>query len=58
MDSTSCLLWIADNGNYSQVHGDLVNIQRKDYGGGEIQFDGKLIRKEGTFLRRELQELN
>jgi aminopeptidase len=33
----------ADNGNRSQVHWDLVNIQRPDYGGGEIYFDGKLI---------------
>src|SRR5882757_3207496 len=33
-----------DNGNRSQVHWDLVNIQRKDYGGGTISFDGKLIR--------------
>ena len=31
----------ADNGNRSQVHWDMVNIQRPDYGGGEIYFDGK-----------------
>nr|MCU0753146.1 aminopeptidase [Akkermansiaceae bacterium] len=37
----------ADNGNRSQVHWDMVCIQRKDYGGGEIRFDGKLIRKDG-----------
>jgi aminopeptidase len=49
---------IADNGNRSQVHWDLVNIQRKDYGGGEIWFDGNLIRKDGKFLPRELQKLN
>jgi aminopeptidase len=35
-----------------------VNIQRKDYGGGEIWFDGKLIRKDGKFLPKELQKLN
>ena len=35
----------ADNGNRSQVHWDMVSIQRKDYGGGEIYFDGKLIRQ-------------
>src|SRR5437764_9735050 len=34
----------ADNGNRSQVHWDMVSIQRRDYGGGEIYFDGKLIR--------------
>ncbi len=47
-----------DNGNKSQVHWDLVNIQRPDYGGGEIHFDGKLIRKDGQFLVPELQPLN
>jgi len=49
---------IADNGNRSQVHWDLVNIQRPDYGGGEIWFDGKLIRKDGKFLLPELKPLN
>ena len=49
---------IADNGNRSQVHWDLVNIQRPDYGGGEIRFDGKLIRKDGKFLLPELKPLN
>lgn len=48
----------ADNGNRSQVHWDMVNIQRKDYGGGEIFFDGKLIRKDGIFLPKPLQKLN
>ncbi len=49
---------IADNGNRSQVHWDMVSIQRPDYGGGEIWFDGKLIRKNGKFLPKELQKLN
>ena len=48
----------ADNGNRSQVHWDMVNIQRKDYGGGEIWFDGKLIRKNGLFVPKALQALN
>ncbi|MGC1323586.1 MAG: aminopeptidase [Candidatus Udaeobacter sp.] len=48
----------ADNGNRSQVHWDMVNIQRPDYGGGEIYFDGKLIRKNGTFLPKQLRPLN
>lgn len=48
----------ADNGNRSQVHWDLVCIQRPDYGGGEIWFDGKLIRKNGKFLPAELKPLN
>jgi aminopeptidase len=33
----------ADNGNRSSIHWDLVCIQRADYGGGEIYFDGELI---------------
>lgn len=48
----------ADNGNRSQVHWDLVCIQRKDYGGGEIRFDGRLIRKDGLFLPPALRSLN
>jgi aminopeptidase len=48
----------ADNGNRSQVHWDLVCIQRSDYGGGEIYFDRKLIRKDGLFVPKELQPLN
>jgi aminopeptidase len=47
-----------DNGNRSQVHWDLVCIQRPDYGGGEIRFDGKLIRKDGKFVIPELKSLN
>ena len=46
-----------DNGNRSQVHWDLVCIQRPEYGGGEIYFDGKLIRKDGKFLLPELEML-
>ena len=48
----------ADNGNRSQVHWDMVSIQRRDYGGGEIYFDGKLIRKNGEFLPKQLRSLN
>lgn len=47
-----------DNGNRSQIHWDLVCIQRPDYGGGEIYFDGKLIRKDGKFVLPELESLN
>ena len=36
----------------------LVCIQRPDYGGGEIWFDGKLIRKDGRFVLPELTALN
>jgi aminopeptidase len=48
----------ADNGNRSQVHWDMVSIQRSDYGGGEIYFDGKLLRKDGRFLPNQLHSLN
>lgn len=48
----------ADNGNRSQVHWDMVSIQRKDWGGGEIHFDGKLIRKDGIFLPKAFAKLN
>jgi aminopeptidase len=48
----------ANNGNQSQVHWDMVSIQRKDWGGGEIWFDGKLVRKNGIFLPKSLLPLN
>lgn len=47
-----------DNGNRSQVHWDLVCIQRSDFGGGEIYFDDELIRKDGIFTDPELAILN
>lgn len=47
-----------DNGNRSAVHWDLVFIQRPEYGGGEIYFDGELIRKDGLFVPSSLQGLN
>jgi aminopeptidase len=48
----------ADNGNRSQVHWDMVSIQREDYGGGAVYFDGKLIRRDGDFVPKELRSLN
>jgi aminopeptidase len=47
-----------DNGNRSQVHWDMVCIQRPEFGGGEIRFDGRLIRKDGLFVPKPLQKLN
>ncbi len=47
-----------DNGNRSAVHWDLVLIQRPEWGGGEVWFDGELIRKDGVFLPKDLQPLN
>ena len=49
---------VADNGNRSAVHWDMVLIQRKEWGGGEVWFDGELIRKDGLFLPKDLQPLN
>jgi aminopeptidase len=49
---------IAGNGNKSRIHWDMVNIQRRDYGGGEVWFDGKLIRKDGLFVVPALKKLN
>ena len=46
------------SGNKSQIHWDMVCIQRPDYGGGEIWIDGKLIRKDGLFVPDSLQGLN
>ena len=47
-----------DNGNRSAVHWDMVLIQRPDWGGGEVWFDGELIRKNGMFVPRDLKPLN
>ncbi|MBE5750728.1 MAG: aminopeptidase [Clostridiales bacterium] len=46
------------NGNVSAVHWDLVQIQTKEYGGGEIYLDGELIRKDGLFVPADLACLN
>ncbi|RFU66253.1 aminopeptidase [Peribacillus glennii] len=48
----------AYNGNHSNIHWDMVNIQRPEYGGGEIYFDGVLIRKDGRFVIPGLEMLN
>lgn len=49
---------VAFNGNQSQIHWDLVLIQRPEYGGGELWFDDVLIRKDGIFVMPELEGLN
>jgi aminopeptidase len=48
----------AFNGNRSAIHWDMVSIQTPAYGGGEIWFDDKLVRKDGRFVLPELAELN
>lgn len=48
----------APNGNESAIHWDLVLIQREEFGGGEIYFDDRLIRRDGRFVLPELDCLN
>jgi aminopeptidase len=48
----------ADNGNRSQIHWDMVCRQDPANGGGEIWFDGEIIRKDGQFVPEDLQALN
>ena len=48
----------ASNGNQSQIHWDLVLMMNPEAGGGEIYFDGRLVRKDGLFVVDELQDLN
>jgi len=49
---------MVDNGNRSQIHWDLVSIQRPEYGGGDVCFDGRLIRRDGQFVPAALRKLN
>lgn len=46
---------IADNGNRSSIHWDLVKLLKGD---GEVYFDGKLVQKDGKFVPKELKALN
>lgn len=48
----------ADNGNRSQIHWDMVLVQGREHGGGEIYFDDVLIRKDGRFVVPDLEGLN
>jgi aminopeptidase len=48
----------ANNGNRSQIHWDMVCLQARDQGGGEIYFDDVLVRKDGLFVSSELEGLN
>lgn len=48
----------AFNGNKSAIHWDLVCIQTEKYGGGEMYFDGELVRKDGMFVAEDLKGLN
>ena len=48
----------ADNGNRSEIHWDLVLIQRPEHGGGTIELDGEVIRRDGRFVVPDLEPLN
>jgi Leucyl aminopeptidase (aminopeptidase T) len=47
-----------DNGNHSALHWDLVLVQTPEWGGGELWFDDRLVRKDGRFVVGELAGLN
>ena len=44
--------------NKSAIHWDLVTSRAPELGGGEIWFDGELIRKDGRFVPEYLQCMN
>ena len=48
----------ADNGNRSDIHWDLVLIQRPEYGGGTLELDGEVVRRDGRFVVPDLEPLN
>ena len=48
----------APNGNKSQLHWDIIQSHMPEYGGGEVYFDGVLIRKNGLFVHGDLIQLN
>lgn len=49
---------VADNGNRSGIHWDMVCIQTEAAGGGDIYLDERLIRHNGLFTAPELSILN
>ena len=46
------------NGNKSAIHWDLVCIQTREWGGGDMYFDDVLVRRDGLFVLPELEGLN
>ncbi|MCL2587439.1 MAG: aminopeptidase [Firmicutes bacterium] len=48
----------APNGNKSQLHWDIIQSHLPEFGGGEVWFDGVLIRKNGLFVHGDLIPLN
>ena len=48
----------ASNGNKSAIHWDMVCVQTREFGGGEMYFDGELVRRDGVFVAPGLLGLN
>jgi aminopeptidase len=44
------------NGNRSAIHWDIVLVQTAERGGGEVYFDGELVRKDGRFVDETLEK--
>jgi aminopeptidase len=44
-----------ENGNRSAIHWDLVCIQTQAYGGGQVWFDGQLVREDGHWTHPDLR---
>ncbi len=47
----------AKNGNSSAIHWDLVCIQTEAYGGGNVWFDGELVRENGHWVHPDLRDV-
>jgi aminopeptidase len=47
-----------ENGNRSAIHWDMVLRQTPAQGGGELYFDGELVRRDGLFVSQDLVGLN
>lgn len=47
-----------ENGNRSAIHWDMVLRQTPEQGGGDLYFDGELVRHNGLFVAEELVGLN
>jgi len=53
-----CYEDVANNGNKSKIHWDMVKIQRPDYGGGNVYMNDELIRENGIFRHKDMLRLN
>lgn len=49
---------LSDNGNKASIHWDMVNMLTKEYGGGRIIIDDKIIQEDGLFIPEKLKPLN